>query len=52
MASITKRITTPYSDAALLVVTHAPDRAVATALANALLDERLAACVNIGAAVD
>jgi periplasmic divalent cation tolerance protein len=52
MASITKRITTPSHDAALLVVTHAPDRAVATALANALLNERLAACVNIGATVD
>jgi len=52
MASITKRITTPSPDAALLVITHAPDRAAATALANALLAERLAACVNIGATVD
>ena len=52
MASITKRITTPSPDAALLVITHAPDRAAATALANALLAERLAACVNVGATVD
>jgi periplasmic divalent cation tolerance protein len=51
MASIRKRITAPSRDAAILVVTHAPDRAVATALANALLSDRLAACVNIGVAV-
>ena len=52
MASITKPITTPSDDGAILVVSHAPDRAVATALANALLGDRLAACVNIGATVD
>jgi periplasmic divalent cation tolerance protein len=52
MASIRKRITTPSRDAAILVVTHAPDRAVAAQLANALLHDRLAACVNIGGAVD
>jgi periplasmic divalent cation tolerance protein len=52
MNSITKRITTPSPDGALVVITHAPDRTVATALANALLEGRLAACVNVGAAVD
>jgi len=52
MASITKRITTPSRDGALVVLTHAPDRTVATTLANALLEGRLAACVNIGVAVD
>lgn len=34
------------------MITHAPDRTVAAALANALLEDRLAACVNVGAAVD
>ena len=34
------------------MLTHAPDRSVASALANALLEGRLAACVNIGAQVD
>jgi periplasmic divalent cation tolerance protein len=51
MASITKRITAPSRDAAILVLTNTPDRVVAEALAKALLDDRLAACVNIGAAV-
>jgi periplasmic divalent cation tolerance protein len=45
-------MTTPSRDAAIVVLTNAPDRAVATALADALLADRLAACVNIGAAVD
>ena len=39
-------------DAAILVLTHVPDRAVATALAKALLDDRLAACVSIGSPVE
>ena len=34
-------------DAALLVVTNAPDREVAARIAEALVDKRLAACVNI-----
>jgi periplasmic divalent cation tolerance protein len=37
---------------ALLVLTTVPDRAAAAALARALLERRLAACVNIGASVD
>jgi periplasmic divalent cation tolerance protein len=37
---------------ALLVLTHLPDRATALALARALVEERLAACVNIGTQVD
>jgi periplasmic divalent cation tolerance protein len=39
-------------DTAILVLTNVPDRAVAHAAARALLDERLAACVNIGGSVD
>ncbi|MGE5170958.1 MAG: divalent-cation tolerance protein CutA [Rudaea sp.] len=39
-------------DAAILVLTTAPDRTVAGALATALLDDRLAACVNIGGPVE
>jgi len=39
-------------DAAILVLTNVPDRAVATTLARALLDGRLAACVNIGGPVE
>jgi periplasmic divalent cation tolerance protein len=39
-------------DAAILVLTNTPDHAVAAALARALLDDRLAACVNIGAPVE
>ncbi len=39
-------------DAAILVLTNVPDRAVATALARALLDSRLAACVNIGGPIE
>jgi periplasmic divalent cation tolerance protein len=38
--------------AALLVLTQMPDRGSAEALARVLLDERLAACVSIGAAVE
>ena len=52
MASITKRITAPSRDDAILVLTNTPDRAVATALAKALVDSRLAACVNIGGTID
>jgi periplasmic divalent cation tolerance protein len=37
---------------ALLVLTTVADRAAADALAHALLERRLAACVNIGAPVD
>ncbi len=40
------------SDPAILVLTHLPDRARATALARALLEVRLAACVNIGAPIE
>ena len=39
-------------DTAILVLTNVPDRGVAHAAARALLDERLAACVNIGGSVD
>lgn len=34
------------------MLTNVPDRTVATALATALLDDRLAACVNIGGPVE
>src|SRR5438105_2030417 len=37
---------------AILVLTQMPDRASATALARALVEGRLAACVNVGAPVD
>jgi periplasmic divalent cation tolerance protein len=37
---------------AIVVLTHLPDRASAEALARALVDARLAACVNIGTQVD
>ena len=36
----------------ILVLTHLPDRAAALGLARALVAERLAACVNIGAPVE
>ena len=39
-------------DPAIIVVTQVPDRAVATNLARVLLEQRLAACVNIGAPVE
>lgn len=39
-------------DAAILVLTNVPERSVAKAIAKALLDDRLAACVNIGGSVD
>ena len=39
-------------DAALLVLTQMPDHASAHALARALVEERLAACVTVGAPVD
>lgn len=38
-------------DAAILVLTHLPDRERAEKLAHALVTGRLAACVNIGAPV-
>lgn len=38
-------------EAAIIILTSVPDGAVASALAQALLDERLAACVNIGGPV-
>ena len=38
-------------DPALIVCTHVPDHALARTLARALLDQRLAACINIGAPV-
>ena len=37
---------------AIVVFTNVPDNATATALAQALLDERLAACVNVGEPID
>lgn len=37
---------------ALLVLTTVADRAAGLALARALLERRLAACVNVGASVD
>ena len=40
------------ADAAIVVLTNLPDRESAKALARALVEERLAACVNIGAAVE
>jgi periplasmic divalent cation tolerance protein len=39
-------------DPAIIVLTQVPDRALATNLARVLLERRLAACVNIGAAVE
>ena len=39
-------------DAAIVVLTNLPDRETAQALARALVEARLAACVNVGAAVD
>ena len=39
-------------DPAIIVVTQVPDRAVATNLARVLLEQRLAACVNVGAPVE
>jgi len=40
------------ADAALLVLTQMPDHASAQALARALVEERLAACVTVGPPVD
>lgn len=40
------------ADAALLVLTQMPDHASARALARALVESRLAACVSVGAPVD
>lgn len=39
-------------DAAIVVLTNLPDRETAQALARALVEGRLAACVSVGAAVD
>ena len=39
-------------DPAIIVVTQVPDRAVAANLARVLLEQRLAACVNIGAPIE
>jgi periplasmic divalent cation tolerance protein len=38
-------------DAAILVLTHLPDRERAEALARSLVTDRLAACVSVGACV-
>ena len=38
-------------EAAIIILTSVPDGAVASRLAQALLDDRLAACVNIGGPV-
>ena len=40
------------ADAAILVLTQMPDHASALALARALVEGRLAACVSVGAPVD
>lgn len=40
------------ADAAILVLTQMPDHASAQALARELVEERLAACVSVGAPVD
>ena len=40
------------ADAALLVLTQMPDHASAQALARALVEERLVACVTVGPPVD
>ena len=40
------------AEAAILVLTHMPDREQALALAKSLVAARLAACVNVGAAVE
>jgi len=40
------------ADAAIVVLTNLPDRESAQALARTLVEGRLAACVNIGAAVE
>ncbi len=38
--------------AAIMIVTHMPDRASALTLARSLVDSRIAACVNVGAPVE
>ncbi|HMA30514.1 MAG TPA: divalent-cation tolerance protein CutA [Casimicrobiaceae bacterium] len=40
------------ADAPIIVLTHAPDAAVAAGIARSLVEKRLAACVNIGAPVE
>jgi periplasmic divalent cation tolerance protein len=42
----------PLAGAAILVLTQMPDRDSAQALARALLEARLAACVSVGAPVE
>ena len=39
-------------NAAVIVVTHVPDASIAERIARALISDRLAACVNIGAPVE
>ena len=39
-------------NAAVIVVTHVPDASIAERIARALIGDRLAACVNIGAPVE
>jgi periplasmic divalent cation tolerance protein len=46
-----KRMMTPSMPSAILVLTTLPDRASAEALAQALVRERWAACVSIGATI-
>src|SRR5436305_13564155 len=41
-----------FPTGAILVLTQVPDQAAARSLAQALVEARLAACVNVGAAVD
>src|SRR4030095_8545236 len=52
IASRTKRMDGSLADAAIVVLTNLPDRATAGKLARALVEGRLAACVNVGAAVE
>ncbi|MGE5088670.1 MAG: divalent-cation tolerance protein CutA [Candidatus Levyibacteriota bacterium] len=40
------------ADAPIIVLTNAPDAAVAAGIARALVEKRLAACVNIGAPIE
>lgn len=40
------------AEAAILVLTHMPDREQALALAGSILAARLAACINVGTAVE
>ncbi len=40
-------VAVPPPDSVLIAFTHVPDEAIARAIAQALVDEKLAACVNI-----